>query len=1013
MAERHSPGAWLNKLLINCYLFEIMKRTLFLKSFIILTITTLLLCDVGYTRGFPVGFSMFNQRNHPELEWKSAETKHFIISYPAHLAGIEAQAAAIAEATYEALSENMDVRFDYKIRINLSDEDEIMNGFAVPFPRAYTNIWVNLNQVAEGWSGREKWLRTVIAHELAHIFHFEAVKSNLRLPGLLPTAAAMPVPWTEGVAQYFTEPWHALRGDHLLRQAFYDGRPSYEDGTSIRNTALMYAAGNAQMRYFSAAYGDSLLPEILAHRQKSFGGLIRVHNFDKAFKEVTGKKFSDFEDEWRRHKNIYYHSLAAKMERSDSLGSDPEKIPGLFIQDVQYSPDTSMIAVISLVSMQRPYQQLAVIENDSLRRRNILWEGSFLSPLSWSPDGEKIAYAAPARGKHGSILNDIYLIDVKTGSRERITHSARAAYPVFSPDGLSLYHVVNESGTGNVFALDLNTGDASRITLHTGDVQIGRLAMHPEGTHLAFLRFDADGSRHIVVLNLENGEERILTDGDHDDRHPLWSPDGRMLAYTSLRDYVPNVFLMDPFADHPSEERITSLFAGATALQWLPPDSLNERGRLVIATSDTKRDNEIYIIDAGRRKEEPVVDINPAYTEWLTHKPPSVIPTNVAPDESLIIDRYEYNSWKNISHAATLPFPYFTSSDDFGLGVISLFSEPLSKHMFTMAAAVSFREFRDNSLFFFSYINNQFKPSLSINLYHNSFTGRFFERDYLVTTNSGAYLLATLPRDWIDNTFVNSTLYGRFRYEYTDANRFWEEEAVFFSDSPQDGWQQDFQMGLRISKQKPFAHNLIHPLDGWGFETRITVASRLMGGETEYIRPDIQAYRILPGGGNNRFFLFGRAIAQWGDAFPQDYIGLSRYDDIRFGNMLPGLEFLYTDTERVRGYRDYASGDRLLFGTLEYRMPFMESLQTRILGLVSLGRTSLTAFIDGGLVWSDEILPGDDLVKRAGTGLELKNVISIGGLQLVHSLGAAQSVREMGRDEDVEVYYRVRAVIPF
>jgi hypothetical protein len=113
-------------------------------------------------QGIPMGFSMFNQRNHPELKWQSAETDHFMIHWPAHLDGIEAQAAAIAEATYEALSENLKVSFDYKIRIYLSDEDEIINGFAVPFPRSYTNIWVNLNQVAEAWSGPEKWLRTVL-----------------------------------------------------------------------------------------------------------------------------------------------------------------------------------------------------------------------------------------------------------------------------------------------------------------------------------------------------------------------------------------------------------------------------------------------------------------------------------------------------------------------------------------------------------------------------------------------------------------------------------------------------------------------------------------------------------------------------------------------------------------------------------------------------------------------------------------------------------------------------------
>jgi Tol biopolymer transport system component len=990
-----------------------MKNLFLARYHLLLFLASMICMQTATAQVSPIGFSMFNQRNHPEIKWLSAETDHFIITYPSHLAGIEAQAASIAETTYEALSSNLDVTFEYKIRIYLSDEDEIMNGFAVPFPRSYTNIWVNLNQVAEGWSGPEKWLRTVLSHELTHIFHFEAVRSNIPLLGTLAVAPSLPVPWTEGIAQYYTEPWHALRGDALLRRAFYDGRPSYTDGTSMLNGPLMYAAGNAQLRYFTHTYGDSLVAKILAHRQEPLGGLFRVHNFNKAFEEIVDKPFSDFADEWRRHTNIYYHSLAAQMERTDSLGVKPEEIPGLFISDVQYSPDTMLIATVGMVSRQQPFQQLAIITNDTLRERRVIAEGNFQAPVSWSPDGNSIAYASLRRGNHGSLLNDLYVIDVETGKRERLTHSRRASYPQFSPGGDRLYYVVNEGGTGNVFYRDMEMGEEHRLTNYEDDVQLGRLTVHPDGTHLAFARFEAGGSRFLIVLDSENGEENILTNAVHDDRNPLWSPDGKLLAYTSLRDQVPNLFVIDPFSENATEERITALFTGGAALQWLPPDSLHAEGTFVIIGSDTKRDNHIHRINASRRIEAPEITVNPSYTKWLTHQPPHVIPSQIAPDENLITRRYDYNSWRNISHVSTIPFPYFSNRDDFGLGAISLFSEPLSKHMISVAAAVSFTEFKDNSLIFLSYINNQFSPSFSLNLYHNSFTGRFYERDYLVTTNSGAYFMASLPRDWVDNNFVNSMLYARLRYEYTDAERFWEIEDDHVLGIPMSGWQQDLRLGLRMNKQKPNTQQIIHPLSGWGFEARVSVASKMMGGETEYIRPDLTSYLILPGLGDQRVYLYGRAVAQWGDAFPQDFIGLSRYDDIQFGGAMAGMDFLYTDTERVRGYRDYVTGNRLLFGTFEYRIPFLDDLETKLLGIVSLGRTTLTAFADGGIVWNDGFAPGSDAVKRAGAGLELKNVLDFGGLQIVHSLGLAQPVEHLGKDEHTELYYRLRAVVPF
>lgn len=959
------------------------------------------------------GFSMFNNRNHPHLEWESAETEHFIINYPKHLSGIENKAAPIAEATYEALSKNFNVTFDYKIRIYLSDEDEIVNGFAVPFNRSYTNIWVHLNDVAINWSGPEKWLRTVIAHELAHIFHFEAIKSNIPLIGILGTAPGLTDPWTEGIAQYQTEPWHALRGDAILRAAFYDGRPSFRDNSSVLNRRLMYASGNSQLRYFSSVYGDSLFPEILAHREKKMFGLVKVHNFDKAFESVTGTSFNRFEEEWRRHMNIYYHTMAGQMERSDSLGVKPKSLPGLFINDLKFNPDTTRFAALVFNSSARPYNSLYVQENDSTAERKVLAEGPIRSPVNWSPDGEYIIYSANVRGENGSLLNDLYRVNTHTGKRERLTYSRRASSPVFSKQGGAIYYIVNESGTGNIVFMDLENRTEHRLTQYEGDVQIGNLAMHPDGSHLAYSLFDENGGRRIAIINLRTASRSYFTAPELDDRNPVWSPDGHTLIYTSLRDHVPNLFAIQPFDPEPTEKRLTALFTGGTAHQWLPADSTYTKGRLVLTTTDTKRNNRAYLISADRDVDEPNISINPTYTKWTTHTPPNTIPEQIRPDSTLIISRADYNSWKNISHVTTVPFPVI-SERNYGIGVMSLYSEPLSKHMITALGAFSVSDFKDNSLIFLSYINNQLRPSLSLNLYHNSFTGRIYERDFLVTANSGGFLLSTWPHDWIDSPFVETTTFSRFRVDYTDAKRFWDRDASGdVLELPQNGWQNDIQAGIRITKQKPYSYNLIHPLEGAGAEMKVTAASKVLGADTQYFRPDFRGYVTLPAPGNTRLYLYARAIAQWGTPFPQDYIGFSRYDEIEIGPELPGLDILYKDTERVRGFSDYVPGNRLLFGTLEYRIPFIPDLKTQILGFIGLGRTSLAFFADAGSVWTDNAAGLDDRVSRAGLGLEVKNVLRIGPFPIVHSLGFAQPANDFGGKSNREIYYRVKAVVPF
>src|SRR5690625_7834909 len=82
------------------------------------------------------GFNSFNNRNHPYLNWEVAETEHFKIIYPDRISGLIPEAAAIAEESYRALSQNLDTELEKKIPIYLSDEDEIVNGFANQIGRA-------------------------------------------------------------------------------------------------------------------------------------------------------------------------------------------------------------------------------------------------------------------------------------------------------------------------------------------------------------------------------------------------------------------------------------------------------------------------------------------------------------------------------------------------------------------------------------------------------------------------------------------------------------------------------------------------------------------------------------------------------------------------------------------------------------------------------------------------------------------------------------------------------------
>ncbi|MEM1044254.1 MAG: M48 family metalloprotease [Bacteroidota bacterium] len=996
------------------------------------------------------GFQTFSGRNHPEIDWRVAETEHFEIVYPQHLAGIEAEAATVAEETYAALAENLGVDFDRPIRVYLSDEDEIANGFAVNVGRAgFTNVWVHVNETASIWTGDAKWMRTVLAHEIAHIFHYRAIRSPV---GLLQNLAANPIPsfWAEGIAQYLTERWDAQRGDRWLRTAVFEDRLSYSDGTSAWNGRLRYAVGNSQVRYLAETYGDSTIVDILRHRKSLLPG-IEVHDFYSAFDATVGKPYRAFYEDWRKHVNVYYNTLAGQMERVDSLGA-ALPLPGQYVYDVAYSPDTSQVAALVLSSLARPVRRLAVIEGLTdttvTRRVRVLAEGSLRAPIAWSRDGARIAYARRVRGRYGSLVNDLYVVDVASGETERLTRDRRASSPTFGPDG-QLAFVGSAGGTANVFLLDLETGTETQQTDFEGDVQLTGLRFNPDGTRLAFARFDAAGERDLAVLDLASGIVTSVSAGGTDDRVPVWSPDGRQIAFTSLRDNVPNVFVVDVAASRrpqgadslilsaapspsaagplplfhasalppPSERRVTHLFGGATARDWLPPDSLHPSGRIVLVTSESKRRERAFAVDAERTAtvEEPVAAPD-AYAAWTAHRPPREIPFRTTADPGLIEARRRYSTWANITHAGSLALPYAEADgSDFGLIGTTIWLEPLGKHLLAGFVAVSIPEFADNTIGVVSYTNNQFRPTLTLNAYRTPSPARWYGGGLLVEDLVGGDLTVTQPLDLTDAPFVRTAASLRLRLASADPlsdSRFDDIEADGLL-QPEAGTRAEVRLGFTARHQRPYRFNDLYPLDGVGLRARVSVGVPVFGSDRTFVQPDLSAFWVSPGLGIGRFYVYGRAQAQFGQRLAQDFVGLSRFDDIDL--QLPFVEpVTLSDTERVRGYRRYAVGDRLLFGSLEYRLPPLFNLNTSLLGIVELGRVSPAIFVDAAAVWTGSDVGG--AIRRTGVGVEIKNRARLGGFPLTQALGVAQRWRDLGETVEwdaVDLYYRVQAALPF
>jgi len=960
-------------------------------------------------------------RTHGELDWTTIETDNFRIHHHQGIENIAKEGASMAEQIRPTLLQQMNLEDIPPIDIIFTTEDEIMNGFAI---WTYTTfIWVDQNDAAI-WLEDEKWLYQVLAHELQHIVFFHRVQTWLPEPWSY-LVSQVPGWVVEGLAEYETERWRPYRADishkfHVLKNKM-DTMDPHHDGYS-------------KLLYWSDRFGDSTIVKTLSERNK-----IGLFRFKDAFKKHTGISVDQFNEDWRRHMNTYYYGYRSQKEALEEIGK-VATLPINKMHGFSFYRDSSRIAISGLDDEGQQDLSLYVVQRDTAKERElidkrkekkvesnsqndkkhgffaslfgkdkknvkqkpiVIWDkkeidyGSFHRSMDWSPDGKKLAYTKFHFGENQSLVNDIKIYDVDNNKSVWLTGSQRASHPTWSPEGEQIIFVAHKNSVTNLYTVDVDGSNKKQVTHYTYDTQIVDPHFSPDGKSIIFSMANKNANLDLYILNISTGDVQRITKDSAADYNPVWHPDGQYVSFTSHSGGTPNIHTVN--INTGESKQISDVGDAIWAAQWSPSDSM------LIATTLTDVDTvRIVNVDPHRVITTEKLSMRNLFTEWRNVQP-AVPLVGIDPAKDVnILRSHKYTPTLGVKHFTTLVLPM-------GYEVLGFtqWSDAMIRHLFVGIGIVDFSKNNTHRLLL-EYVNAMNEPMWGISMASlMDFKMKPYDRSRwgLFEENSSVSFWTQIPYNFGNTLSSDHSLSGTIKFTNRDAKVIkdinQETNEMIYRDStdefrempvPVSGKEGLIRLNYTWLNRRPHKQNSMNPQHGNGVDITLEYASSGFYGDFDYTRITTDAFINYLPHRKSPVVIFGRvkSVSMLGDRPPpQDMPAITDDTPIYlYGNNILGTD----EVVHLRGWDDWRTGDRLIFGTIEPR--------------IHINKIVLTSFIDYGNAWS----ANSDIDSWIVTaGLELR--IDLFGFVLAY--GTAQGIEGWQNDEVSTNYFRLSLVNPF
>lgn len=528
----------------------------------------------------------------PHLDWRTVNTSHFAVHYPAEMEAWTLDLVPRLEAIHDEVAAVVGFAPARRVTVVVEDPASQANGFAYPFLDEPTiALWPTPADPRSAIGNTRDPAEQLAVHEFTHIAHMARPPRNPRqqllvrlLPVKLgPVAARAPRWLTEGYATYVEgrltgsgRPYGAIRAA-VLRQWALEGKlPTYDQVSGrggFLGGAMAYLAGSAFLEWLVEQRGEPSLPNLWRRMSAR-----RDRSFDAAFAGVFGANPAELYG--RFTVDVTERALLARNELRDAglaVGDTVQRL-NWGTGDPAVSRDGAQMAVvlrgatasssrvvvwstadvrIDTAAVARANRALLAQDPEDVpdlfpthpakRALATLYpvNGRAYDSPRFMPDGNRILVTRNEPLGDGAVRPDLFEWDWRNRTTRRITRRASVRWPDPAPDGRTAAAIQCLGGICSLVTVDLASGAVRMLAQARPNIVYYRPRYSPDGRRIAVSV--QDGARwRVVIVDVATGAVTPVPGEETASRYDAaWLRDGSGLVLVSERGGIANVETVD------------------------------------------------------------------------------------------------------------------------------------------------------------------------------------------------------------------------------------------------------------------------------------------------------------------------------------------------------------------------------------------------------------------------------------------------------------------------------------